>query len=255
MMEEAVTGTRAGGEFYRRGCLKIDRERIQYTQQDFFDEIAKKKEWFHEDPKDKGTYVLDFNQVGGDGDLQRRFVDVLFDSGLVQAAYRALQRPFYLTNFMHMVTPPGAPALGWHRDTYFQKDGAQVGLVPPPVKLTLLHGPVENKSAAFECLPGSQRIDFQSRWFDRVFRVLAKPWHFSFVGKAGDAMLFETSILHRRRAAKPGLPRSATIFSFAGAKRHLGNYYPRHHHEINHFIKRLEASKLFDISGFDPANP
>jgi hypothetical protein len=49
--------------------------------------------------------------------------------------------------------------------------------------------------------------------------------------------------------------RSATIFSFAGAKRHLANYYPRHPVEISHFIKRLNETNLFEISGFHPTNP
>lgn len=254
---ESVTGTKSGAEFYRRGYYKMDSTQIRYSagHRNFIEDVARKPEWFHDDPKDHGTRVLDFKLVGGDGSLQRSFVDMLFDSGLVYQTFQTLQRPFYLTNFMHMVSPIGAAAIGWHRDSYILKNGEQVGLIPPPVKLTLLHGDLEDKAAAFECLPGSQRVDFQSRWFDRIYQVLAKPWRYRFVGKAGDAMLFETSILHRRkRAEEKGHVRSATIFCFAGSKRHLGNYYERHTPEIDHFIRRIQEAKLFEISGFDPAN-
>lgn len=140
------------------------------------------------------------------------FVDHLFDSGLIQRVIEIVGRPVYLTNLIHMITPGANDGLSWHRDTHV--DGAtSTGNIPPVLKLMIYASDVGPSDGGLEVLRGTHRIDLHSQRVDKLL-ALARFRHYAFHGRAGDALLFDTSLVHRRSPNRGG-PRLATVYNLA----------------------------------------
>lgn len=161
------------------------------------------------------------------------FIDFLFESGLWERVQAIVRQPLHFVNLMHLVTPAGNDGLGWHRDTHVFR-GTFTGNVPPVLKVIVYGTPVGEKSAGIEILRGTHRIDFHHPWVDRLlglvrFRALELR------GEAGDGLLFDTSVVHRRGRTAPGTTRSATIWAFATAPWQVDPYRANHAPVIERF--------------------
>lgn len=199
-------------QLYRDGCVPIRRAdyRPSPAWQDGVARLVANPANLENNPKNAGSSSLKHAVLNANAAL---FVDMLFETGLMERVRAIVRQPLHFTNLMHLVTPPGNDGLGWHRDTHVYRD-AYEGNVPPVLKLIIYATPVGERSAGIELLRGTHRLDLHHPWADKLLG-LVRYRALELRGEAGDGLLFDTSIVHRRGRTAPGTARSATIWAFA----------------------------------------
>lgn len=225
-------GDEARKRLYADGCVPIRRADYRPSQ-DFLDGVAKliaDPANLENNSKNAGTASVKNAVINANAPL---FIDFLFVSGLWDRVQAIAPQALHFTNLMHLVTPPGNDGLGWHRDTHVFR-GTFTGNVPPVLKVIVYTTPVGEGSAGIEILRGTHRIDLQHPWVDKLlglvrFRALELR------GEAGDGLLFDTSVLHRRGRTAAGSTRSATIWAFATAPWQVDPYRANHAPVIERF--------------------
>lgn len=231
-------------KLYRDGFLLIKRKEIKGIQKfiDFIGRINNNLENFELQDKQKGCFSLKHNRQK---DLF--FVDFLFSSGLIDKIITYCGIIPYLSNYKHYLNKGASAELGWHRDTYSYKKNTSVGILPSQYKLAIYSSAADKDNACMQILSGTHKLDFNSKYVDK-FLALVK-WRRIFINaEEGDAIIFDSSILHNRTKAHPNSFRSATIYSFARSKLNLIKYYnDGHEKEINRYLTKLSSSNFFKL--------
>ena len=117
------------------------------------------------------------------------------DIGLLDLAENITLRNLQMTNFIHFLSFGDMPSIPWHRET-FRTFGKTSGYVPAPIKIAIYTSKVNFNSAPMEIIPGSHRMDFQNRFFDKI-----QPYFYlnKYVVNAnpGDVLIFDSSLLQK----------------------------------------------------------
>jgi hypothetical protein len=227
-------------KLFRDGFLVIKREEIKGIQNfiNFINKINNNSEYFELQSKQKGCFTLKNNR-------QKIFffVDFLFSSGLIEKIIAYTGIIPYLSNYKHYLNKGSSAQLGWHRDTYSHKKNFVIGTLPSQYKLAIYSSSADKNNACMQILSGTHKIDFNNKYIDKLLALIR--WRRVFVDiEEGDAIIFESNILHNRTKAFPNSFRSATIYSLARSKFNLSKYYnDGHKKEINRYLSKLSSLK------------
>jgi len=209
-------------KLYRDGFILIPRELLTGVRifLDKINNLNSNPDLFEFQKKQRGTATLRHEALYAED----FFVDFLFDSGLLKQVEFYIGHQVFLTNYKHYLSQGKAPALRWHRDSYFKK-GEAVGLIPPPYKLIIYSSKTDKNNAATEVLSGTHRIDMHNVWLDRIMPIIFRNRHSVVNARDGDVLLFQSNILHNRIAAKKNSFRSATIYGMVSSPLFQKEYY------------------------------
>ena len=228
-------------KLYRDGYLLIKRHEIKGIHKfiNFINKINNNLENFVIQEKQKGCFTL-----GNNGQKDLFFVDFLFSSGLIDKIIIYTGIIPYLSNFKHYLNKGPSEELGWHRDTYSYSKDTSIGIVPSQYKLAIYSSAADKNNACMQILSGTHKLDFNSKYIDKFLALI--KWRRIFVNvEEGDAIIFDSSLLHNRTKAYSNSFRSATIYALARSKLNLVRYYnDGHENEINRYITNLSSSNF-----------
>jgi hypothetical protein len=169
------------------------------------------------------------------------YVSLLNKYELLNLAERVSGKRLFPVNIAHLKSDKETGTLRWHRDSYMHL-GKQIGSAPPALKLAVYLTDVNKKNGVTGFIPRSKSLIIKNRYLDLVYTYLMWPFAHYPCLSAGQAVLFDGSVIHGRPRPKNANFREAIIFGLVSDP-WLAASYTKQNEISKEMISRLGHDK------------